>query len=219
MLHNCDDGDDDKSVVSVFVRSWLARRLLWHTLSCREVGHRHHDDHHWYHNLITIIIGMMKVGRRVSSKVPMQKWSFLPPYYRSVYFNCYLFDLLLLLSFVWLLAPCHQSAPTPPQSTSPLFAPPWLLNTTTNIVLKVWVSTQKPSVYNHHHCHQYCLHATTPPNSSLLPLTPQHQSSFYHEKGNDKGTIIISVSPDNSKVLPKSTSSWSVDILLKRKLQ
>ena len=158
MLHNRDDGDDDKSVVLVFLHSWLARRLLWHTLSCREVGHRHQDDrhwyhnlvddHHWYHNLVTIIIGMMKVGRRVSSKVPMQKWSFLPPYYRSVYFNCYLFDLLLLLSFVWLLAPCHQSAPTPPQSTSPLFAPPWLLNTTTNIVLKVWVSTQKPSVYN-----------------------------------------------------------------------
>ena len=137
MLHNCDDGDDDKSVVLVFLHSWLARRLLWHTLSCREVGHRHQDDHHWYQNLVTIIIGMMKVGRRVSSKVPMQKWSFLPPYYRSVYFNCYLFDLLLLLSFVWLLAPCHQSAPTPPQSTSPLFAPPWLLNTTTNIVLKV----------------------------------------------------------------------------------
>ena len=167
---------------------------------------------------------MMKVGRRVSSKVPMQKWSFLPPYYRSVYFNCYLFDLLLLLSFVWfviVIVIClivGTMSPTPPQSTSPLFAPPWLLNTTTNIVLKVWVSTQKPSVYNHHHCHQYCLHATTPPNSSLLPLTPQ-LSSFYHEKGNDKGAIIISISLDNSKVLTKSTSSWSVDILLKRKLQ
>ena len=145
MLHNCDDGDDDKSVVSVFVHSWLARRLLWHTMSCWEVDHCHQDDHHWYQNLVTIIIGMMKVGRRVSSKVPMQKWSFLPPYYRSVYFNCYLFDLLLLLSFVWfviVIVICLIVGTMSPVSTN-----------TTTVHITV-ICTTMITEYHHKYCPQ-----------------------------------------------------------------